>query len=233
MNSISLTSIRPAPVSWVEKLFDRMQSLYGNKFIDMWRDTNIDLVKHLWGEEMGKLSAEDLRRGYSSLMARDWPPTLPEFVKLCKPSIDPTVAYYEALNGIQSRERGEVGTWSHPAIFWAAVVVSAHDLKHQSYSQVKARWEKALRDEFEKGEWAAVPEPLIALPEPGKSFLSREKATQMVEELKATDAVKAIDSKVDHKLWAKRILERKKKGDKNLMPIQVSFAREALASKAN
>jgi hypothetical protein len=98
----------------------------------MWRDTNIELVKQLWADEMGKLSNDDLRRGYGALMSRDWPPSLPEFIKLCRPTIDPTVAYYEAVAGMQARERGEVGKWSHPAIFWAAVQISAFDLKNQS-----------------------------------------------------------------------------------------------------
>lgn len=229
---ISSTSTNPAPISWVEKLFDRMQALYGNKFIDMWRDTNIDLVKKLWAEEMGKLSADELKRGYAGLMARDWPPTLPEFVKACKPSIDPLVAYYEAVSGMQAREQGQKGQWSHPAIFWAAVKVSAYDLKHASYSQIKQRWEKALQDEMEKGELAAVPEPLPALPAPGKSALSREHAEKMVSELKADGIAKAATDKTDHKLWAKRILAREKKGDKDLTALQVRFAREAIGAVA-
>ena len=56
---ISSTSTNPAPISWVEKLFGHMQALYGNKFIDMWRDTDIKLVKDLWADEMGKLSGAE------------------------------------------------------------------------------------------------------------------------------------------------------------------------------
>jgi hypothetical protein len=204
-----------------------MQALYGNKFIDMWRDTDIKLVKDLWAEEMGKLSGVELKRGYAGLMARDWPPTLPEFVKACKPSVDALVAYYEAVNGTQAREQGKKGEWSHPAIFWAAVPMS-YDLKHVGYSQIKTRWEKALKDEMEKGVWAAVPEPLPQLPAPGKSALSREHAEKMVSELKAEGIAKVAADKTDHKLWAKRIIAREKKGDKDLTALQVRFAREAL-----
>lgn len=35
---------------------------------------------------------------------------------------------------------------------------------------------------------------------------------------------------VDHKAWAKRILEREKLGDKTLTQVQVAFAKEALAA---
>jgi hypothetical protein len=36
---------------------------------------------------------------------------------------------------------------------------------------------------------------------------------------------------VDHKAWAKRIVWREQKGDKELLPIQIRFAREALDIK--
>lgn len=206
--------------------------MYGAKFLDMWRGTDAALVKQLWADEMGRLSTEDLKRGYAALMTRDWPPSLPEYVKMCKPSIDPLVAYYEAVNGTQAREQGNKGDWSHPAIFWASVKVSAYDLKHASYSQIKQRWEKALSDEMEKGEWAPVPEPLQALPAPGKGEMSREHAARMVTELKASDTVKKAEDKIDHRLWAKRIIEREKRGDKTLSALQVRFAREALGAPA-
>lgn len=232
-NVTSLTSTnKPVPIAWVESLFARMQAMYGNKFLDMWRGTDAEMVKQMWADEMGKLSAEDLKRGFNALISRDWPPSLPEYVRMCKPSVDPTVAYYEALNGVQARERGEVGSWSHPAIFWASVAVSAYDLKHQSFSQIKARWEKALQDEMDKGQWAAVPQPLLALPEPGKSAMSREHANKMVQELQATETIKKAADKTDHKLWAKRILKRAEEKNHGLSALQIRFAKEALAARA-
>lgn len=219
-------------MTWVESLFARMEAMYGAKFLDMWRGTDVNLVKQLWADEMGKLSAEDLKRGYAALMTRDWPPSLPEYVKMCKPSVDSTVAYYEAVNGMQARERGEAGKWSHPAIFWAAVQVSAYDLKHQSYSQIKPRWEKALQDEMDKGEWTAVPEPMVALPAPGKSELSREHATKMVQELSATGVIKKNDDRVDHKLWARKIIERAKQKNHGLSALQIRLAKDALGLPA-
>lgn len=221
---------KPAPISWVEKLFERMEALYGTKFLDMWRNTNADLVKALWADEMGKLSADELRRGYAALMSRDWPPSLPEFLKMCRPPLDPLNAYREALKGLQSRERGEVGTWSHPAIFWAYTAVSAHDLKSMSYDQIEKRWAKALQDELDKGEWAAIPVPMPALPEPGKSKLSREHAEKMMQELHATGTIKKANDKTDHKQWARRILERAQKPNHGLSYLQIRFAKEALAA---
>lgn len=229
-NVTTLSTFKPAPISWVESLFARMEAMYGAKFLDMWRGTDISLVKQMWADEMGKLSADDLKRGYAALMTRDWPPSLPEYVKMCKPTVDPTVAYYEAINGVHARERGEAGSWSHPAIFWASIQVSAYDLKHQSYSQIKQRWEKALQDEMDKGQWEPVPEPMAALPAPGKSALSREHANKMVQDLHATGTIKKSDDRVDHKDWAKKILERAKQQHHGLSALQIRFAKEALSA---
>jgi hypothetical protein len=225
---LSSTSTRPVPINWVEKLFERMQALYGNKFVDMWRDTNIDLVKQLWAEEMGKLQADDLKRGYAALMSREWPPSLPEFVKLCRPSVDSTVAYYEAVNGMAARERGDKGTWSHPAIFWAAVQVSAFDLKNQPFSQIKTRWEAALQSEMEKGQWAEIPKPMIAIPAPGNTKMDRDTASKRLQELGASDVLKP---KNDHLRWEHKIMERKANKDTTLPDISLRFAKEALGIK--
>lgn len=205
--------------------------MYGNKFLDMWRDADIVTVKKLWAEEMSKLSNEELKRGFTALMQQDWPPSLPTYIKLCKPSVDPLVAYYEAIAGLQARQKGEVGTWSHPAIFHAAKGLQ-FDLLNLTYSQMKTRWERAFSEEMEKGEWPAIPVPMVALPAPGKTELSRDAATKMLNELGAQGVIKPAQSKTDHRLWAKRIIERSKKNDHGLNALQIRFAKEALAEKA-
>jgi hypothetical protein len=227
INEPSSISTKAVPLLWVEKLFARMEALYGNKFIDMWRGTNVDLVKGLWADEMGKLSADDLRRGYAALMDREWPPTLPEFVKACRSNVDPLVAYYEAVAGVQARSKGEMGVWSHPAIYWAAMPLT-FDLLSQGYSTVRHRWDHSLADQLAKGKWEPIPEPMAQLPAPEKSAKANEAAKKVMGELKAVGITKEAVTATDHKLWAKRIIEREKKGDKTLTLIQKKFAHEAL-----
>ena len=36
------------------------------------------------------------------------------------------------------------------------------DLKNQGYAAIKGRWEKALSEEVAKGNWSAIPEPMIS-----------------------------------------------------------------------
>jgi len=222
----SLTSTDRISEAWIERLFEKMVALYGNKFLDMWGKADLKTVKALWSQELCKLSRDEIVRGANALMTQEWPPTLPQFIKLCRPSIDTVAAYYEAVNGVVAREHGNIGEWSHPAIFWASVKVGAFDLKHQSYSQVKARWDAALNDELQKGNWTAIPEPMIALPAP-EAKVSKAVAEKYIAE---TQIIKKESSRVDHKEWAKKIMQRHHDGDELITGLQVSFAKEALSN---
>lgn len=215
---------RPIPSAWVDSLFTRMGALYGAKFADMWGSSDIAAVKGLWAQELGKLTKEELANGVQKLMDHEWPPSLPAFIKLCKPPMEPVRAYYEALAGIKAREDGEVGEWSHPAVYWAMVKIGAYDLKNLSFSAVRDRWVATLDSVMAQGQWEPIPAPSLALPAPGKTKLSNEEAAKRLGELNASGVFKPQN---DEKRWAKRILERDKRGDKTLLPIQVKFAREA------
>lgn len=221
------TSINAIPDSWVEKLFERMVGLYGNKFLDMWGKTDLLQVKAIWAQELGKLSRDEIAKGANALINQEWCPTLPQFIKLCRKDIDAVTAYYEAVNGVVAREKGEMGEWSHPAIFWASVKVGSFDLKNQTYSNIKARWERALDEEINKGEWSDIPQAQIALPPPATP------ATKDIAEkyLAETQIIKKQESKTDHKRWAKIILQREKDGDKTLTHIQLSMAKDAMKNE--
>lgn len=178
---------------------------------------------------MNTLSNEEMARGVEKMRTLDWPPSLPEFMRLCKPSVDPIIAYYEAVNGVQAREQGEMGEWSHPAIFWASVKVGAFDLKNQSYSQIKARWEKALSDEMEKKEWGQIKLPELALAAPGKTTTDREQATKKLNEIAPDGVLK--NTGVDHRRWIQKVLDREKSKDETLPNISVKFAKQAMRGK--
>lgn len=220
--------------SLMDHLYNRLDGAYPHK----WRSNfpsqqAIDNWSVSWAEafEEEGITPAGVKAGLKACRSRyDWPPSCAEFIKACKPSVDPLVSYYEAVAGVTARDKGEMGEWSHPAVYWAATKM-AFDLKSMTFSAVKERWNKALDEEMGKGQWAEIPQPMIALPAPGKTELSKEKATQMLREIGASDVVKAVESKTDHKLWAKRIIEREKRGDKTLTMIQKNFAREAMAAR--
>lgn len=210
-------------------MFKEMALTYGRKFTDLWQGQNAEELKLHWAKQMHDLTDEEMVRGVIKMRKQDWPPTLPEFLKLCRPDINPLNAYYEAVEGSRRRELGEVGTWTHPAIFWASVRVSAFELKNQTYSQIRQRWEAALSAELAKDQWEEIPAPMIALPAPGKEKVSKEVVTKLMENLKGV--AKSANARIDHKRWARKILDREKAGDKTLTKIQIDFAKQALNSE--
>lgn len=215
------------PERWIESLFERMHLAYGTRFADQWRGTDPRALQRYWAEKLGTLTADELKAGVAKLDSLDWPPTLPQFLKLCRPGVDPVAAYYEAVAGVQARERGEVGTWSHPAVYWTAVKIGAFDLKNHGYAALKARWERELSEQLRRDTWPEISVPAQALPAPGRSELSREKAAAMLKQLGAEGVLN--QDRVDHKRWAKRILARIAAGEQVLL-VQAQMAREALAA---
>lgn len=73
------------PDSWVTSLFARMQSLWGQRFLAMWADCDLDAVKATWAEGLAKVPVERLKQGVSALFHEKGPPDLPRFLTLCEP----------------------------------------------------------------------------------------------------------------------------------------------------
>jgi hypothetical protein len=72
------------PQSWVNELFKRMARMWGNVFLDKWRDVDLEGVKIEWGKGLRKLSSTELKAGVEALLTLKFPPSLPEFYGLCK-----------------------------------------------------------------------------------------------------------------------------------------------------
>lgn len=216
--------MRPLPEAWVEKLFERMLFDYGKKFTDQWGAADMDKLISHWSSELAGYRGSELDRGIAAMAGRDWPPTLPEFKRLCRPGVDPLKAYYEAVAGVQARISGEHGEWSHPAIYWAAMPIAV-ELREQAYSQVRSRWETSLAQQLAKSTWDEIPRPMLQLTSPGKSTTSSEKAKAAIAQLVSTMVNGPTDA--DPKAWARRIVEKHAAG-LPVTPVQLQLAQEAL-----
>jgi hypothetical protein len=73
-----------APRHWVATLFEKMTRMWGNTFLDKWRDVDLEGVMQEWGIGLRKLSSAELKAGVGALMTLKFPPSLPEFYGLCK-----------------------------------------------------------------------------------------------------------------------------------------------------
>lgn len=74
------------PDKWIDRLFSVMGAIYGSKFADMWAGTDPEIMKQVWGDKLsGFAHRPDIIRGaLDDLDSMAWPPTLPEFVGMCR-----------------------------------------------------------------------------------------------------------------------------------------------------
>ncbi|NKI68931.1 hypothetical protein GN109_05820 [Collimonas pratensis] len=218
-------------LSAMDHLFNRLDGAYPHKWRSNFPNADaIDNWKTSWAEafEEEGIRPADIRGGLRACRTKyDWPPSCAEFIKACRPSVDPLIAYYEAVNGLQARAKGETGEWSHPAIFWATLNI-AGDLLNQPFSKMKTQWERALEVQMAKHEWEEVPKSMLALAAPGKTLLSRESADKMVKEIGAAGVTKKMDAPTDCKRWARNVLERAKRKNHGLQDWVIADAKKAL-----
>ena len=205
----SSTSQTIVPRSWVEKLFSNMEMLYGARMEKMWQGKDKGQVTDFWHMKLSGFSREEFTRGVKALDKQDYPPTLPQFIKLCCPDVDASVAYFEAVKGMRERSRGKKGAWSHPAIFWAAASMT-FDLLNASYQQVEKRWKAELAKQLEKSSWPEIPEAHQALPAAEADRISKEEASRLLQKV----GMKALKAEDGDATWIKEGIGKIKRGVK-------------------
>lgn len=70
----------------IDRLFGELESLYGSRFADLWSGTDIERVKAKWTEKLRGFSDHPgvIQKAVDALDERPSPPTLPEFIQLCR-----------------------------------------------------------------------------------------------------------------------------------------------------
>lgn len=153
-----LAASSPALLNAVDDLFNRFKRQFGVKLADLFMGTEPEKVHQEWAEGLAGYRGRELRRGLDAVRTRKFAPVLGEFLQMCRPALDPEYAWHEAQAGLQARDRGEVGEWSHPAV-WRAASAMQYELRHGSFSSCRRRWEMTLNREFTAGWGDEVPQP--------------------------------------------------------------------------
>lgn len=173
----------------IDYLFEKLDLLYPKRWRDQFESPNqMESWRQCWGEELDEqgITFDEVKQGLKRCITMyDWPPSFPEFIKACRPSLDYERAFLEAVEQMRLRDGGK-DRWSNPAIFWAAVKLGS-DLKNHPYQSIKVRWKEALDKAIEEvisGVLASsIPPRLTALPSPGKSSVSQEEAKKRFAEI--------------------------------------------------
>ena len=74
------------PDLWIAKIFDQMSAMYGSKFADLWRGSDLATVRRVWAEKLAGFETMPgaIKEALAALDSKPFPPTLPEFLALCR-----------------------------------------------------------------------------------------------------------------------------------------------------
>lgn len=159
--------------SAIERLFDKLDMLYPGKWRQQFKSTeDMDNWRQCWAEELieRKVTFDEAKTGLDRCIEfyKDWPPTFPQFLEACRPSLNYESAFYEAVEQMRKRDEGK-DSWTNPAIYWAAVALGG-DIMGTVYANVKGRWKAALDKATEEVKTnpmlQEIPKRLTALPAP-------------------------------------------------------------------
>lgn len=223
----STCEVNPLLRKVVEELFDEMLMTHGKKFVDQWVTADPERLVLHWCRELVGFTPREFRRGVEAQKMLDWPPTLPEFKKLCRPSIDPELAYHEAYAQGIARDGGKPNQWSSKVVYWAWRSLGSNVFREQSYAQLKTRWVKALADQAAKGDLPEIPPMVLSVGVDMKSTDICARGKAEIEKQIAMVA-KTPESKIDHLRWAKDAINRVERGDRTVPLHTWKAAKEVL-----
>jgi len=216
---------KSCPLAWVERLFERLSGMYGARFADMWAGSDLEAVKAIWSEDLAGYSGEEIRCGIAACKSKAWPPTLPEFLLLCRPVVEAERAWHQARVGAEARKAGEKGVWPNKAIFWAYAEFGAFDLINGAYHVHQKRWQEILEKKMCAecaGQLDVIPEIVPGLPVPQP--ISREEARKRLCEITEATSLFSFDplgwAKCPQKYSAKvAIIDCVVRGDSRFVPL--------------
>jgi hypothetical protein len=183
-------------ITLLDHLFNRFDGMYPVR----WRsafpsETAIANWRGAWGDafEVERITPADVARGLAACQRDfDWPPSLAEFLKACRPALNVDTALDEAVEQMRLRDYGE-DKWSHRAIFWTAVEIGAHDLASLSFSALRPRFERVLRELEQRTDLDPVPPRMPSLPAPAVRTRSAVAETYLAR-MKEQMALRKVDT---------------------------------------
>jgi len=179
MSKPASLAIDVLPARRVVSLFDTFKAAFGPKADDVYAGLKAEFVMDEWAKGLAGFRGREIERGLAACRGRIFPPNLGEFARLCRPCLDSDAAWIEAEHCLVQRDRGEVGDWTHPAVFRAANRMAREIRAGEATAWNRKRWADALARELAKGwgdEVPAVPLRLAAEEKKTRGPTPEEKA---------------------------------------------------------
>lgn len=172
-------------VDWVSFAFAEMAAIYGAKLATQW-PMGLTEAKRKFIEALAGYRPSEVARGIKALEQTKWPPTLPEFLALCRTEIDYEQAFNEASRQMALRSTGR-DTWSHPAVYWAAIRYGYTEVQQHPWVIAKGRWTSLLSQALVENLSMPTGEEKgrKQLDAPGKSLTDADTARARLAEVRA------------------------------------------------
>lgn len=75
----------PLDPSWIDALFARFEAMYGQQFVDKWKNVDIAMVKQEWADALHGMDREIIKAALQACRENNtFPPSSPEFYQLCR-----------------------------------------------------------------------------------------------------------------------------------------------------
>ena len=175
--------LTPMQQQAIGNLFDSLNAQLGAKMADLYAGVPAQTVQSEWAAGLSGFRRSEIERGLSACRTRAFAPTLGEFTRMCRPALDPEFAWLEAGHCLRQRDAGQVGDWTHPAVYRAACVMSM-EVRSGDWKAYRKRWEWTLQREIAQG-WSEVPEPALRLKSEVKVGPPDENVRERLKELRA------------------------------------------------
>lgn len=121
------------PDAWIRRIFDHMSCTYGSKFFDLWSGQDGDVVRAFWASKLGGFhdKPDAIKLALEALDERIFPPTLPEFLEMCRtaarrlpgaPTLPAPAPDAEKINVKTEQMRQKMADPFAPSTAWAVAL---------------------------------------------------------------------------------------------------------------
>jgi hypothetical protein len=130
---------------WIARIFEHMSALYGAKFQDLWRGTEPEVMRRMWASKLSGFADKPkaIKQALDCLDAKPFPPTLPEFVTMCREAAGRGLDAPPMLEHHQSPEEIERA---------AKAAKQAVEAAHIDRRRDPLQWARDLKARHEAGE---------------------------------------------------------------------------------
>ena len=133
------------PDAWIARIFDHMSALYGSKFATLWQGTDPESMRRIWAQKLAGFSEKPkaIKQALDALDAKPFPPTLPEFLTMCREA---------AQRGLDDPIRLEHRQTAEEKAKAEEAAKKAIEAAHIEKKRDPLQWAKDLKARHESGE---------------------------------------------------------------------------------